>query len=213
MSAAAIAKVAAICRMFFHLFASTNWGLEDTDAPFRVAKHLGHVPFGYCGCGRGIASRDSWCKPTTTGRLSLYALRCALLWETIVAIHASEAALHVRSEIDGAVQAGRSDEEIKEILIREYGHGILMNPEGIRGIVVYTVPFLVLATGLLLVIVWMKKAAPVHFWYRLTGASCKTKRHTDELNLKRIGSKSEKTAQNKSGKGCPDIDLWTTPIK
>jgi cytochrome c-type biogenesis protein CcmH len=78
-------------------------------------------------------------------------------WRQSVDVHRSEAALHVRTEIDGAVQAGRSDAEIKEALIREYGHGILMNPEGIRGFVVYTVPALALVAGLLLVIVWMKK--------------------------------------------------------
>lgn len=78
-------------------------------------------------------------------------------WRQSVAVHASEAALHVRTEIDSAVQADRSDAEIKEALIREYGHGILMNSEGIRGFVVYTVPCLALMAGLLLVLAWIGK--------------------------------------------------------
>lgn len=72
-------------------------------------------------------------------------------------MHNSAEALHVRTEIDSAVQAGRTDAQIKASLVREYGHGILMNPEGIQGVVVYTMPCLALMAGLLLVLSYIRK--------------------------------------------------------
>jgi cytochrome c-type biogenesis protein CcmH/NrfF len=63
--------------------------------------------------------------------------------------------MHVRNEIDQDVAAGKSDAAIKAALIREYGHGILMDPEGMRGVLAYSVPMLASAMGLLFALRWI----------------------------------------------------------
>lgn len=88
---------------------------------------------------------------------SLYQLFVApCCWRQSVAIHESPQALHVRSEIDEAVAAGKTDSEIKAALIHEYGHGILMNPEGARAIVAYAGPLLGILLGLFISLKWLR---------------------------------------------------------
>jgi cytochrome c-type biogenesis protein CcmH/NrfF len=65
--------------------------------------------------------------------------------------------MHVRNEIDQDVAAGKSDAAIKAALIREYGHGILMDPEGMRGVLAYSVPMLASAMGLLFALRWLRR--------------------------------------------------------
>jgi cytochrome c-type biogenesis protein CcmH/NrfF len=55
-------------------------------------------------------------------------------WRQSVAVHQSAQGMHVRNEIDQDVIAGKIDSTIKAELIREYGRGILMDPEGMRGL-------------------------------------------------------------------------------
>ena len=76
-------------------------------------------------------------------------------WLQSVAVHQSPQAAEVRNEIDRFVAAGQSDDDIKNTLIRQYGHGILMEPEGWRADMVYTGPWLVLLTGLFAVVRWI----------------------------------------------------------
>lgn len=78
-------------------------------------------------------------------------------WRQSVAFHQSPEAKRVRSEIDQAVIAGASDSDIKNALIREYGHGILMEPEGIRGVAAYTGPVLAFAIGLVAALRWIRR--------------------------------------------------------
>lgn len=78
-------------------------------------------------------------------------------WRQSVAVHQSAQGMHVRNEIDQDVAAGKSDAAIKAALIREYGHGILMDPEGMRGVLAYSVPMLASAMGLLFALRWLRR--------------------------------------------------------
>ena len=82
-------------------------------------------------------------------------------WRQSVAVHNSPQATQVRTEIDAMVTDGRSNLEIKDALIREYGHGILMETEGARKVAVYTVPAVALLAGLMLTAVWIRRHRPV----------------------------------------------------
>ena len=77
-------------------------------------------------------------------------------WRQSVAVHQSALAIHVRAEIDEGIIAGKNDDQIKTKLIREYGHGILMEPEGVRAITAYAGPILALAIGFLAFLKWVK---------------------------------------------------------
>jgi cytochrome c-type biogenesis protein CcmH/NrfF len=77
-------------------------------------------------------------------------------WRQSVAVHQSAQAIHVRAEIDEGIIAGKNDDQIKTKLIREYGHGILMEPEGVRAIIAYAGPILALAIGFLAFLKWVK---------------------------------------------------------
>ena len=79
-------------------------------------------------------------------------------WRQPVAVHQSAQGMHVRNEIDEDVAAGKTDAAIKAALIREYGHGILMDPEGMRGVLAYSVPMLALAMGLLFALRWIRRS-------------------------------------------------------
>ena len=82
-------------------------------------------------------------------------------WRQSVAVHQSAQGMHVRNEIDQDVAAGKSDAAIKAALIREYGHGILMDPEGMRGVLAYSVPMLALALGILIALRWIRRRVKI----------------------------------------------------
>jgi cytochrome c-type biogenesis protein CcmH/NrfF len=78
-------------------------------------------------------------------------------WRQSVAVHQSAQAIHVRAEIDEGIVAEKNDDQIKSELMREYGHGILMEPEGLRAIIAYTGPILALSVGLFAMLKWIKR--------------------------------------------------------
>ena len=77
-----------------------------------------------------------------------------------MAVHNSPQASQVRAEIDGMVLAGQTDLQIKDSLIREYGHGILMETEGLRRLAVYTIPSVAILAGLGLTCFWIYRHQP-----------------------------------------------------
>jgi len=77
-------------------------------------------------------------------------------WRQSVAIHQSEASIKVRTEIDSKILLGDSDSQIKAALVKEYGHGILMEPEGFRAVLAYSLPFMGFMLGLLTVLNWIR---------------------------------------------------------
>lgn len=83
-------------------------------------------------------------------------------WRQSVAVHQSEQSMKVRSEIDSKILLGDSDSQIKAALVKEYGHGILMEPEGIRAVLAYSLPILAFALGLLAVVNWIRSHRQTH---------------------------------------------------
>ena len=83
-------------------------------------------------------------------------------WRQSVAIHQSEESMKVRSEIDSKILLGDSDSQIKAALVKEYSHGILMEPEGIRAVLAYSLPILAFALGLLAVVNWIRSHRQTH---------------------------------------------------
>jgi cytochrome c-type biogenesis protein CcmH len=77
-------------------------------------------------------------------------------WRQSVAVHPSPEGLEVKRRIDTELLEGRSDSEIKEDLIRTYGHGILMEPEGIRALAAYGVPAIFIIASLLTALRWLR---------------------------------------------------------
>jgi len=80
-------------------------------------------------------------------------------WRQSVAVHQSPEAGLVRREIDNRVAAGLTDAEIKSDLTREYGHGILLEPEGARALAAYAGPALATSAALLLAVLWIRHLA------------------------------------------------------
>lgn len=80
-------------------------------------------------------------------------------WKQSVAVHQSPEAARVRAEIDSRVASGLTDSEIKSDLIREYGHGILLEPEGGRALAAYAGPSFAVAGALLAAVSWIRRLA------------------------------------------------------
>lgn len=71
-------------------------------------------------------------------------------WREAIAIHRSEEALQMLTEVEQLVIAGRSEQEIKAIYVARYGVRILADPPGKAGRWLYVVPFALLGCLLLL---------------------------------------------------------------
>jgi cytochrome c-type biogenesis protein CcmH len=65
-----------------------------------------------------------------------------------LAVHRSELAARLRSEIRGAVKAGRTDREIIDGYIAQYGLRILREPEGQRSTWLHIVPIALVTLGI-----------------------------------------------------------------
>jgi cytochrome c-type biogenesis protein CcmH/NrfF len=69
-------------------------------------------------------------------------------WREDLTIHDSSAAREVRARIDAMVAAGRTDDEIKQALVGEYGARILIVPEGSARRWLFRAPWLFGALGM-----------------------------------------------------------------
>jgi len=68
-------------------------------------------------------------------------------WNESVAHHRSEVAGEIRAQIESMVTAGKSDREILDHFIAQYGKRILIEPEGSTRAVATIMPFLFLLAG------------------------------------------------------------------
>ncbi len=73
-------------------------------------------------------------------------------WSQPVDVHDSPAAEKARLEVISLMRSGKSDREIKDSFIQEYGTRILAEPEGAKAVVLTTVP--IAALGLSLFLLW-----------------------------------------------------------
>jgi cytochrome c-type biogenesis protein CcmH/NrfF len=71
-------------------------------------------------------------------------------WSQPVEVHDSPAAVRARSEVVALIRAGKTDREIKDAFIQEYGERILAEPEGMKSVVLTTVPIAALCLSLFL---------------------------------------------------------------
>lgn len=78
-------------------------------------------------------------------------------WQENLAEHHSPAAEQLRARIDGMVVDGRSDDQIKEALIVEFGPRILALPEGAPRVWLFWTPFAVGLAGLGAVVMVLKR--------------------------------------------------------
>jgi len=62
-------------------------------------------------------------------------------WREPIAIHRSQEALQMLDEVQKLVAEGRSEEEIKNIYIGQYGPRILADPPGVSKYWLYLLPF------------------------------------------------------------------------
>lgn len=70
-------------------------------------------------------------------------------WRENLTVHDSEVARQLRSRIRTMVLDGRTDEEIKAVLVRQYTRQILALPDGLQGMWLFLTPWLATAAGAL----------------------------------------------------------------
>jgi len=73
-----------------------------------------------------------------------------------VSRHMSEISFQMRKEIEEKVRVGQSDREILDYYKQLYGERVLLEPEGAKRTVLYSVPILVSLAGLLLVAAFLR---------------------------------------------------------
>jgi cytochrome c-type biogenesis protein CcmH len=69
-------------------------------------------------------------------------------WTQSVELHSSPAADQLRLDIVGMIKQRQSDRQILDWFIKQYGERILIEPEGVKSVVLTTVPIVLLAGGL-----------------------------------------------------------------
>jgi cytochrome c-type biogenesis protein CcmH len=74
-----------------------------------------------------------------------------------LAVHRSELAAKLRSDIRNAVAAGKSDREIIDGYVAQYGLRILREPEGERSTWLHVIPIVAVLLGMLCVLLVLKR--------------------------------------------------------
>lgn len=101
-------------------------------------------------------------KPTAEEAARIKKLENSLLapccYSEPVARHMSEISFQMRKEIQDKVMAGQSDREILDYYKQLYGEQVLMEPEGTKRIVLYSMPVLISLTGLAMVLLFLRHA-------------------------------------------------------
>jgi len=80
-------------------------------------------------------------------------------WSEPIAFHRSQIALDMRVEVQQMVESGRSDREILDYYIAQYGPRILIEPEGTLGTWMNVVPVLAVIFGLVVVVLVIRRMA------------------------------------------------------
>jgi cytochrome c-type biogenesis protein CcmH len=78
-------------------------------------------------------------------------------WSEPIATHRSEVALAMRVEIARFVAEGKSDREILDYYKARYGERVLVEPEGAKWWWMHVVPVLMLAAGLAVAVLVLRK--------------------------------------------------------
>jgi len=75
-----------------------------------------------------------------------------------VSTHMSGVAEQMREEISQMVAAGKSNQEIREFYVRQYGQQVLAEPPGAKRVILYAVPVTVSVIGVLFVVGFLRRA-------------------------------------------------------
>lgn len=75
-----------------------------------------------------------------------------------VSTHMSDIAAQMRQEITQMVQDGKSDKEIRDYYVRQYGPRVLAEPEGTRRLMLYGIPVTITVAGIVFVMVFLRRA-------------------------------------------------------
>jgi cytochrome c-type biogenesis protein CcmH/NrfF len=70
-------------------------------------------------------------------------------WRENLTVHDSEIAYQLRNRIRSMVLKGRTDDEIKAVLVKQYTRQILALPDGSQGVWLFLTPWLATAAGAL----------------------------------------------------------------
>ena len=105
-----------------------------------------------------------------------------------VSTHMSDIAAQMRGEIIQMVLDGRSDREIRDYYVRQYGQQVLAEPEGPKRVMLYGIPVTVTVVGILFVMAFLRKALQG----RCDGAnSRKSEARPDAAVMQRVRAISE----------------------
>jgi len=75
-----------------------------------------------------------------------------------VSTHMSEIAVQMRKEITQMVLDGKSDKEIRDFYVRQFGQQVLAEPEGLRRLMLYGIPVVGTVAGIVFVLVFLRRA-------------------------------------------------------
>lgn len=75
-----------------------------------------------------------------------------------VSTHMSGVAEQMRQEISQMVAVGKSDQEIREFYVKQYGQQVLAEPPGTQRVILYAIPVTITAVGVLVVVLYLRRA-------------------------------------------------------
>lgn len=78
-------------------------------------------------------------------------------WSESVAVHRSEIAAEMRTEIGRLYREGVSEKEITARYVSQYGERILMEPTGVKSIWLIVIPVAVAMAGTLMLVLYLRR--------------------------------------------------------
>jgi len=75
-----------------------------------------------------------------------------------VSTHMSDIAAQMRQEIAQMVAEGKSDEEIRQFYVKQYGERVLAEPQGTKRVILYALPVGVTVAGAAIVLAFLRNA-------------------------------------------------------
>lgn len=95
--------------------------------------------------------------PTERERALQNKLVAVCCWNESIAFHRSDTALQMRLEVRQLIDQGRTDEEILAWFKQKYTGRVLIEPEGSKSLVAYTLPVAVSLAGLGIVVLLLRR--------------------------------------------------------
>jgi cytochrome c-type biogenesis protein CcmH/NrfF len=82
-------------------------------------------------------------------------------WHESVGLHQSPQAEQMRREIAELVGAGKTEPEIRALYIARYGERILVEPEGLKRLILNVIPWTALALGFVYLVNFVRRGTAV----------------------------------------------------